>query len=175
MYPMRDLTSSGWVAISYPPTLAAPFDGDNNPHSIRIVVDFPAPFGPKNPNTSPRLTRKLTWSTATKLTELLRQPFCNDCIRTISWQFRCSLNLLVCPPISLISPTAFFNRAMLVRNQLQPGYVSALLAESCLCVSNSALDVRPVFIFLRGHAIWFLACSLPPNATSTFSLAVWAK
>src|SRR5690606_11964528 len=34
------------------------------PASIRIVVVFPAPFGPRNPTTSPRRTSKLTPSTA---------------------------------------------------------------------------------------------------------------
>jgi len=32
--------------------------------SIRIVEDFPAPFGPRNPNTSPRPNSKLIPSTA---------------------------------------------------------------------------------------------------------------
>ena len=34
------------------------------PVSIRIVVDLPAPLGPRNPRTSPRSTAKLTSSTA---------------------------------------------------------------------------------------------------------------
>jgi hypothetical protein len=31
---------------------------------MRIVVDFPAPFGPRKPTISPRLTSKLILSTA---------------------------------------------------------------------------------------------------------------
>src|SRR5690606_35291518 len=31
---------------------------------MRMVVDLPAPFGPRKPSTSPRCRRKLTWSTA---------------------------------------------------------------------------------------------------------------
>ena len=31
---------------------------------MRMVVDFPAPFGPRNPSTSPRLTLNDTRSTA---------------------------------------------------------------------------------------------------------------
>lgn len=34
---------------------------------IRIVVDFPAPFGPRNPVTVPGSTRKLTPATAVLL------------------------------------------------------------------------------------------------------------
>ena len=34
---------------------------------MRIVVDFPAPLGPKKPKISPRLTSKLTELTAMKL------------------------------------------------------------------------------------------------------------
>src|ERR1035437_8631226 len=32
---------------------------------MRIVVDLPAPLGPRKPNTSPLCTFKLIWSTAT--------------------------------------------------------------------------------------------------------------
>src|SRR5687768_11858050 len=32
---------------------------------MRVVVDFPAPLGPRNPYISPRFTTRLTWSTAT--------------------------------------------------------------------------------------------------------------
>ena len=32
---------------------------------MRIVVDLPAPFGPRKPVTMPGLTVKLMWSTAT--------------------------------------------------------------------------------------------------------------
>ena len=34
------------------------------PVSMRMVVDLPAPFGPRKPSTSPRATVKLTSSTA---------------------------------------------------------------------------------------------------------------
>src|SRR3569833_508900 len=44
--------------------LALPEDGVTNPASMRIVVVFPAPFGPRNPSTSPGLTVKVTSSTA---------------------------------------------------------------------------------------------------------------
>src|SRR5437588_563456 len=33
---------------------------------MRMVVDFPAPFGPRNPKISPLRVSRLIWSTATK-------------------------------------------------------------------------------------------------------------
>jgi hypothetical protein len=37
------------LIISFPSTLAAPEVGEISPSSVRMVVDFPAPFGPMNP------------------------------------------------------------------------------------------------------------------------------
>ncbi len=45
---------------------AVPEVGVTKPASIRMVVDFPAPFGPRKPSTSPLLTVNETWSTAVK-------------------------------------------------------------------------------------------------------------
>ena len=45
----------GFVVESIPHTLADPEVGSVRPSTISIVVDFPAPFGPSNPNISPRL------------------------------------------------------------------------------------------------------------------------
>src|SRR5260370_16058354 len=45
--------------------MARPDVGVSNPHSIRIVVDFPAPLGPRNPNISPLCVSRLMWFTAT--------------------------------------------------------------------------------------------------------------
>ena len=45
-------------------TWAVPAVGVMKPVSIRMVVDLPAPFGPRKPSTSPRLTAKLISSTA---------------------------------------------------------------------------------------------------------------
>src|ERR1700751_3554620 len=46
--------------------MARPDVGLRSPHSIRIVVDFPAPFGPRNPKISPLRVARLRWFTATK-------------------------------------------------------------------------------------------------------------
>src|SRR5712691_7075947 len=67
MYPMCSLMASDCVAISLPPTVALPEVGCSRPHSMRMVVDLPAPLGPRNPKISPRVTSRLIWSTATKL------------------------------------------------------------------------------------------------------------
>src|SRR5579885_3624014 len=48
-----------------PPTQAAPAVGRSCPTNILMVVDFPAPLGPRKPKNSPRLTRKLRLFTAT--------------------------------------------------------------------------------------------------------------
>ena len=44
--------------------VAVPSSGLTRPSSIRSVVVFPAPFGPRNPTTSPASTVKLSRSTA---------------------------------------------------------------------------------------------------------------
>src|SRR5690606_12858979 len=49
-----------------PNTLPDPSVGCRIPQSILIVVDLPAPLLPRKPKTSPRRTRKVTPSTATK-------------------------------------------------------------------------------------------------------------
>ena len=45
-----------------------------NPASIRIVVDLPAPLGPRKPRTSPRRTENDTLSTAVKPPKRLVKP-----------------------------------------------------------------------------------------------------
>src|ERR1044071_3103915 len=43
---------------------AVPLVGESRPRTTRIVVDFPAPFGPRKPVTFPGWTAKLSPSTA---------------------------------------------------------------------------------------------------------------
>src|SRR5882724_2147717 len=64
--PILRLTSSGSLSMSRPSTRIFPLVGASNPVSIFIVVDLPAPFGPKNPKKLPRATRKSILSTAVK-------------------------------------------------------------------------------------------------------------
>src|SRR5262245_40879581 len=65
MYPIFCFTPSGFCATSMPPTIALPDVGRSSPHSMRIVVDLPAPLLPRNPKISPRRTSNVTRSTAT--------------------------------------------------------------------------------------------------------------
>src|SRR2546429_4406767 len=46
------------ATTSWPATLAAPEVGSARVHRILIVVDLPAPFGPRKPNVSPAATSK---------------------------------------------------------------------------------------------------------------------
>src|SRR5712691_10682605 len=61
---MRALMDSLWVATSNPSTRPWPLDGVMIPHSMRMVVVLPDPFGPRNANTSPSLTSSDNRSTA---------------------------------------------------------------------------------------------------------------
>src|ERR1035437_6600700 len=62
---MRDLVCT--CRGEWPNTSIWPFVGYSNPSSNLTVVDLPEPFGPSNPNTSPRRTSKSTLSTARAL------------------------------------------------------------------------------------------------------------
>src|SRR5690606_21273807 len=59
-------SSSGarWSAYRLPLTVTRPAVGRSSPRIIRIVVDFPAPFGPRKPVTRPGRTVNDTESTA---------------------------------------------------------------------------------------------------------------
>src|SRR3954462_13118160 len=47
-----------------PPPVTLPEVGGMKPVTMRMVVDLPAPLGPRKPRTSPRSTVKVTSSTA---------------------------------------------------------------------------------------------------------------
>jgi len=61
---MQDLAATGDVSMSCPQTVTCPADGAMKPAIMRMVVDFPAPFAPKNPSTSPGATVNVKSSTA---------------------------------------------------------------------------------------------------------------
>src|ERR1700745_3262234 len=46
----------GFSTMSKPPTVTVPLVGGINPVIMRMLVDLPAPLGPRNPSTSPRST-----------------------------------------------------------------------------------------------------------------------
>src|SRR5205085_10265979 len=53
---------------------AVPSLGSRIPQSIRITVDFPEPFGPRNPKIDPLPTLNETSSTAVKVPKRLVKP-----------------------------------------------------------------------------------------------------
>src|SRR5437867_10950374 len=67
-------TSSRRDTTSYPATVADPAVGRANVHSMLIVVDLPAPFGPRKPNVSPCDTSKSMPATASIGPYFLARP-----------------------------------------------------------------------------------------------------
>src|ERR1051326_2579690 len=61
---MRRFASIGDSSTSNPPTVILPAVGGMKPVIMRIVVDLPAPLGPRKPSTSPRSTVNEMSSTA---------------------------------------------------------------------------------------------------------------
>src|SRR5215831_44714 len=61
---MRRLTSIGFSCTSSPHTEIRPAVGGMKPVIMRMVVDLPAPLGPRKPSTSPLPTSNDTPSTA---------------------------------------------------------------------------------------------------------------
>src|SRR5580700_1565234 len=72
---MRFFTSRGCSRMSYPATVAVPPVGVRKQVSMRMVVVFPAPFGPRNPTIWPCLTSNEIWSTAMVRAYLFVSPF----------------------------------------------------------------------------------------------------
>src|SRR5665647_1674224 len=72
---MLALIFSAWVRTSNPATVPVPPVGAKIPVSMRIVVDLPAPFGPRKPKISPFCTSKLTRFTAVKLPKCFSRFF----------------------------------------------------------------------------------------------------
>src|SRR3954470_6851212 len=63
--PIWRFTSTGLLSRSRPRISMRPELGASNPVSILMVVDLPAPLGPRKPKNCPGATRRLTPSTAT--------------------------------------------------------------------------------------------------------------
>jgi len=66
MYPICFLTAWGSSRMSCPSSFTEPSVADRYPVMMFIVVDFPAPLGPRNPRISPRFTVKFRRSTASR-------------------------------------------------------------------------------------------------------------
>ena len=67
-------TASRSRTTSCPATLACPAVGLASVHKILMVVDLPAPFGPRKPNVSPRATAKSMPRTASMSPYFLVSP-----------------------------------------------------------------------------------------------------
>src|SRR5436190_3689028 len=67
-------TSSGWRTTSYPATEARPASGRISVESTRIAVVFPAPFGPRRPNTVPSVATMSMPSRALTSLKFLTRP-----------------------------------------------------------------------------------------------------
>src|SRR6266568_4472615 len=72
---MRRRTSSDSENTSKPPTLADPDVAPMKPVRMRMVVDLPAPFGPRNPSTWPDGTENVTSWTAARSPWYLVRPW----------------------------------------------------------------------------------------------------
>src|SRR5947208_10268182 len=57
-------SGAGWASGAFPLTRTHPDKGRSRPIIIRIVVDLPAPLGPRKPVTTPGFTVKVRSSTA---------------------------------------------------------------------------------------------------------------
>src|SRR5579864_7591967 len=68
-------TSSGLSNTSCEFTVAEPVLGEMKHVKMRIVVDLPAPFGPRKPTISPRFTSKLILSSARNDPKLFDKSF----------------------------------------------------------------------------------------------------
>src|ERR1051326_5425008 len=68
------LIESGSRTTSWPPIRAVPSVGSRIPHNIRITVDLPDPFGPRNPKIEPFPTANDTWSTAVNVPNRFVRP-----------------------------------------------------------------------------------------------------
>ena len=79
--PIFRRTVSRSLVTSYPATVALPEVGMARVHRILIVVDLPAPLGPRKPNVSPDLTSKSIPRTASISPYRLVSPL----TRTAGW------------------------------------------------------------------------------------------
>src|SRR5216684_5521216 len=73
--PICRLTSTGCLVRSSPRISIRPELGASNPVSILMVVDFPAPLGPRKPKNCPGATRKSTLSTAINSPKRRERPW----------------------------------------------------------------------------------------------------
>src|SRR5262249_10080935 len=81
---MRRRTCAGALRRSSPAIVASPPSGGSSVASIRRVVVFPAPLGPRKPKISARSTAKSTPRTASTLVTLRRRLVLYDLRRPLT-------------------------------------------------------------------------------------------
>src|SRR4029453_4212079 len=74
MEPIISLIGSISRTMSCPSIRAVPSLGSRIPHSIRITVDLPEPFGPRKPKMDPFPTENETWPTAVNVPKRFARP-----------------------------------------------------------------------------------------------------
>src|SRR5260221_2285459 len=97
MQPRQRMAASKSWRTSWPQMVTEPDVGLISPTSMRIVVVFPAPFGPRNPKTSPGFRAKETSST------IVRVPMTLVRCSAVS-VFKTPLSYGSAPPFELVSP-----------------------------------------------------------------------
>ena len=74
--PSRARIAGPSATESWPRMVSSPLVGGDTQPTIRMVEDLPAPFGPRNPNASPRAMPKSMPATAVKSPNRLVRPLC---------------------------------------------------------------------------------------------------
>src|SRR2546425_3793352 len=131
---MRRRTSARSATTSCPATLALPPEGASSVHSIEIVVDFPAPLGPRKPNVSPAWTSKVTPRTASRSPKRFRKS-------------RAEMAGPVRTPCSAVADSSSVRRAIVVA---PPGASMALAAKGHHLVGQAAQDLRQLGLLFGG-------------------------
>src|SRR2546421_11151618 len=94
-----------WSSTSKPHTLIVPPVGSRKPAISLMVVDLPAPFGPRNPSTSPRSTVKEISSTARNGPNCLLRCLTSIACMSVTHLYR--LKYRVTSLESIIHPSGF--------------------------------------------------------------------
>src|SRR6266536_3802960 len=81
MQPTRAMAFAKPRAMSKPPIRTSPRSGRARPTSMRIVVVLPAPFGPRNPKTSPATRSKETSETTSRFPNRFVKPWADRTTR----------------------------------------------------------------------------------------------
>ena len=160
---MRARASAGAVRRSTPATSIWPPLGGSSPHSIRKVVDLPAPFAPSRPNTSPRRTERSSSRTARKSPK--RRSRFSVLITTsrppATFRMARSATLACGPRLSLICTT---------KPSSKRG-ATGLIVQGAARPSVAAVGMSAVLVMMRTWSPWITASRIPAEAWSPVASA----